>query len=89
MGHRAATRADHDEVGAALVGVQRSGPAGPRPRPPARSPPGRSTSLLSAYLAGVDRATICEVPFDIELLAGYLLEDKASNPPNYAMVTIS
>ena len=47
------------------------------------------TSLLSAYLAGVDRAIICEVPFDVELLAHYLLEDKASNPSNYAMVTVS
>ena len=47
------------------------------------------TSLLSAYLAGVDRAIICEVPFDIEQLAHYLLEDKASNPSNYAMVTVS
>jgi ATP-dependent phosphofructokinase / diphosphate-dependent phosphofructokinase len=47
------------------------------------------TSLLSAYLAGVDRALISEVPFDPELLARYLLEDKASNPSNYAMVTVS
>jgi ATP-dependent phosphofructokinase / diphosphate-dependent phosphofructokinase len=47
------------------------------------------TSLLSAYLAGVDRAIISEVPFDVELLAHYLLEDKASNPSNYAMVTVS
>ena len=47
------------------------------------------TSLLSAYLAGVDRAIICEVPFDPELLARYVLEDKAANPSNYAMVTIS
>ena len=47
------------------------------------------TSLLSAYLAGVDRAIICEVPFDVELLAHYLLEDKAANPSNYAMVTVS
>ena len=47
------------------------------------------TSLLSAYLAGVDRAIICEVPFDIELLASYLLEDKAANPSNYAMVTVT
>jgi 6-phosphofructokinase 1 len=47
------------------------------------------TSLLSAYLAGVDRALISEVPFDVELLAHYLLEDKASNPSNYAMVTVS
>jgi ATP-dependent phosphofructokinase / diphosphate-dependent phosphofructokinase len=47
------------------------------------------TSLLSAYLAGVDRALISEVPFDPELLAHYLVEDKASNPSNYAMVTVS
>ncbi len=47
------------------------------------------TSLLSAYLAGVDRAIICEVPFDPEVLANYLLEDKANNPSNYAMVTVS
>ena len=47
------------------------------------------TSLLAAYLAGVDRALICEVPFDPELLAHYLLEDKAANPSNYAMVTVS
>lgn len=47
------------------------------------------TSLLSAYLAGVDRAIICEVPFDPELLASYLLEDKAGNSSNYAMVTVS
>ena len=47
------------------------------------------TSLISAYLAGVDRALISEVPFDIRRLAQMLAEDKASNPSNYAMVTIS
>ncbi len=47
------------------------------------------TSLLSAYLAGVDRAIISEVPFDPELLARYLVDDKDSNPSNYAMVTVS
>jgi 6-phosphofructokinase 1 len=47
------------------------------------------TSLLSAYLAGVDRAIICEVPFDPEVLANYLVEDKANNSSNYAMVTVS
>jgi 6-phosphofructokinase 1 len=47
------------------------------------------TSLLSAYLAGVDRALISEVPFDPELLARYLVDDKAANPSNYAMVTVS
>jgi 6-phosphofructokinase 1 len=47
------------------------------------------TSLITAYLAGVDRAVISEVPFDIDHLAALLMEDKASNPSNYAMVTIS
>jgi ATP-dependent phosphofructokinase / diphosphate-dependent phosphofructokinase len=47
------------------------------------------TSLITAYLAGVDRAVISEVPFDIDRLARLLLEDKAANPSNYAMVTIS
>ena len=32
---------------------------------------------------------ISEVPFDPELLAHYLVEDKAANPSNYAMVTVS
>jgi 6-phosphofructokinase 1 len=47
------------------------------------------TSLISAYLAGVDRAVISEVEFSIERLAEFLLADKARNPSNYAMVTIS
>jgi 6-phosphofructokinase len=47
------------------------------------------TSLISAYLSGVDRALISEVPFDVEKLAQLLLEDKKDNPSNYAMVTIS
>lgn len=47
------------------------------------------TSLISAYLAGVDRAIISEVPFDPEKLAQLILKDKQSNPRNYAMVTIS
>jgi ATP-dependent phosphofructokinase / diphosphate-dependent phosphofructokinase len=47
------------------------------------------TSLLAAYLAGVDRALISEVPFDPELLAHHLVKDKAANPSNYAMVTVS
>lgn len=47
------------------------------------------TSLISAYLAGVDRAIISEVPFDVEKLARLLLEDKANNPSNYAIMTIS
>jgi 6-phosphofructokinase 1 len=47
------------------------------------------TSLISSYLAGVDRAIISEVPFDPERLAELVLKDKKSNPSNYAMVTIS
>jgi 6-phosphofructokinase len=47
------------------------------------------TSLIAAYLAGVDRAIISEVPFDPEKLAAFLLEDKRKNPSNYAMMTIS
>jgi 6-phosphofructokinase 1 len=47
------------------------------------------TSLITAYLAGVDRAAISEVPVDIQKLARLLLADKAANPSNYAMLTIS
>jgi 6-phosphofructokinase len=47
------------------------------------------TSLITAYLAGVDRAVISEVPFDVERLAAFLAADKAANSSHYAMVTIS
>jgi ATP-dependent phosphofructokinase / diphosphate-dependent phosphofructokinase len=47
------------------------------------------TSLISSYLAGVDRALISEVHFDPEKLARLVMEDKRYNPSNYAMVTIS
>jgi 6-phosphofructokinase 1 len=47
------------------------------------------TSLITAYLAGVDRAVISEVPFDVERLAHLLMADKRANASNYAMVTIS
>lgn len=47
------------------------------------------TSLITGYLAGVDRALISEVPFDVEKLAKMVLEDKAANPSNYAMITVS
>ena len=47
------------------------------------------TSLISAYLAHVDRALISEVPFDIEKLAEFILEDKRDNPSNYAILTVS
>lgn len=47
------------------------------------------TALVTAYLAGVQRTIISEVPFDIDRLAELLVADKAANPSNYAMVTIS
>jgi ATP-dependent phosphofructokinase / diphosphate-dependent phosphofructokinase len=47
------------------------------------------TSLIAAYLAGVDRALISEVHFDPEKLARLIMEDKRANPSNYAMLTVS
>jgi ATP-dependent phosphofructokinase / diphosphate-dependent phosphofructokinase len=47
------------------------------------------TSLVSAYLSGVERAIISEVPFDVEKLAQMLMDDKRTNPSRYAMMTIS
>ncbi len=47
------------------------------------------TSLVSAYLADVDRALISEVPFDIERLAKMVVEDRRRNPSRYAIITVS
>jgi ATP-dependent phosphofructokinase / diphosphate-dependent phosphofructokinase len=47
------------------------------------------TSLITAYLAGVDRAVISEVPCQIGRLSELLVADKRENPSNYAMVTVS
>jgi 6-phosphofructokinase len=47
------------------------------------------TSLISSYLAGVDRALISEVPFDVDRLAELLVKDKTDNPSNYCICTIS
>jgi 6-phosphofructokinase 1 len=47
------------------------------------------TSLISGYLAGVDRTIISEVHFDPERLARFLAEDKKANPSRYAIMTIS
>ncbi len=47
------------------------------------------TSLVTAYLGGVDRAIISEVPFDIDRLAKLIMDDKRRNPSDYAMLTIS
>jgi len=47
------------------------------------------TSLVSGYLAGVDRVLISEVPFDIDRLARFIVDDRRANPSRYAMLTIS
>lgn len=47
------------------------------------------TSLITALLAHVDRAVISEVPFDIDKLTGFLVDDKRRNPSNYAIMTVS
>ena len=46
------------------------------------------TSLITAYLARVDRAVISE-PCQIDRLSALLVADKRDNPSNYAMVTVS
>ena len=47
------------------------------------------TSLFAAYLADVDRAIISEVPFDIDRLNQFLVQDRNSNPSHYAILTVS
>lgn len=47
------------------------------------------TCLISAYLSGVDRAVISEVPFDPDRLARILADDRKKNPSQYAIMTIS
>ncbi|MEQ9144044.1 MAG: ATP-dependent 6-phosphofructokinase [Parvibaculaceae bacterium] len=47
------------------------------------------TSLISGYLADVDRVLIAEVPFDVHKVAEQLVADRAANPSNYAMVCVS
>ncbi len=47
------------------------------------------TSLVTAYLSGVDRSIISEVPFDIDRLSDFLVADRAKNPSKYAILTIS
>jgi ATP-dependent phosphofructokinase / diphosphate-dependent phosphofructokinase len=47
------------------------------------------TSLFAAYLADVDRAIISEIPFDIDKLTSFLVEDRKRNPSHYAIMTIS
>jgi 6-phosphofructokinase len=47
------------------------------------------SSLMTAFLAGVDRALIPEVPYDPDRLARLVMRDKGLNPSNYAVVTVS
>ncbi|MGH2541904.1 MAG: 6-phosphofructokinase [Ardenticatenaceae bacterium] len=47
------------------------------------------TSLFAAYLADVNRAIISEVPFDMDKLFNFLVEDRERNPSSYAVMTIS
>src|ERR1700680_550120 len=59
-----------------------------------RSKRGPTNPLVTAkrrasYLAGADRALIPEVPFDPPAVADMVTEDRASNPSNYAIVTVS
>ena len=46
------------------------------------------SSLMTAFLAGVDRAIVPEVPYDPEKLARLVLRDKQLTPSNYAVVTV-
>ncbi len=47
------------------------------------------SALLIAYLAGVDRVLIPEVPYDPKILAYLVSQDKQMTPSNYAIVTVT
>lgn len=47
------------------------------------------TALLAGFLAQVDRTVISEAPADLDTLLPLLLEDKRSNPADYAMLVVS
>jgi len=47
------------------------------------------TALISAYLSNVDRLIISEVPFDVEKLARFMVQDKIDNPSIYSIMIIS
>lgn len=47
------------------------------------------SALLIAYLAGVDRVLIPEVPYDPKILAYLVSQDKHMTPSNYAIVTVT
>ncbi len=47
------------------------------------------TTMLIAFLAGADHTLVPEAPFDPEKLARLLVNDKQSNPSNYAILVMS
>jgi len=47
------------------------------------------SALMVAFMAGVDRTIIPEVPYDPEKLAFLTMLDKRQNPSNYVVVTVS
>ena len=47
------------------------------------------SSLIVAFLAGVDRAVIPEAPYDPERLAYLAVHDKKQNPNNYAVIIVT
>lgn len=47
------------------------------------------TALITGYLAGTDRTVIPEVPFDVEKLSEFLVQDREENPSHYAVLAIS
>ena len=46
------------------------------------------TSLYTAYVTAT-RCLIPEHPFDLDRVCGLLMEDKANNPSNYALIVVS
>lgn len=67
------TCASHERIGVVELFGRRSG----------------ETALLAGFLSQADRTVIAEVPADLDVLLPLLLEDKASNPDNYAICMIS
>ncbi|MDH3943902.1 MAG: 6-phosphofructokinase, partial [Anaerolineae bacterium] len=47
------------------------------------------TALIAGLLSGADRTIIPEVPFDVERLGNFLVQDHNDNPSNYAVVVMS
>lgn len=47
------------------------------------------TALMAGYLSDADRTLIAEVPFDVERLAGLMMDDRARSPSRYAIAIVS